>query len=158
MGSAEINPKVPQAFGYTIQNDAELAKVITDPVALASARKEVEATGTYPTIYVLNHEARRAYAEYLGGRLPTQEEQAAFWDNLPGANVLEKATAASIPFTGYFNAEVRKFWCVGEYAYLVSSSPLEGWRKSLNLFRDDREAGEDWFNPEHGFGFLVVLG
>jgi hypothetical protein len=101
--SAEIKLNVPQAFGYTIENDEELAQVITEPVALANAKNEVEKKGIYPTIYALNEPARHAYAGYLGGRLPKQKEQKTFWDNLPGNNVLEKAMSVGIPFIGFFD-------------------------------------------------------
>ncbi len=141
--NAEINKEVPQVFGYTIANDQELARVITDKKVLDAARKEVEVSGTFPTIYVLNHEARLAHAAYLRGRLPTQEEQKSIWDKLPGANVLEKATGAGIPFAGYFSAGNRKFCYVGDWAYLMSSSKNDGgFFEGLKAYRDDREAVE----------------
>ena len=157
--NAEINKKVPQVFGYTIANDQELQRVITDKKALDATRKEIEASGTFPTIYVLNHEARLAHAAYLGGRLPTQEEQKSLWDKLPGANVLEKATGAGIPLPGCFLAGFREFRNVGDWACLMSSSLLDdGLFGSLLLSRDDREAVEAWNDPGHGFSSLVVFG
>lgn len=156
--NAEINREVPQVFGYTITNDTELARVITDKEELEVARKEVEASGTFPTIYVLNHEARLAHAAYLGGRVPTQEEQQSIWNKLPGANVLEKATGEGIPFPGYFNAGDREFFSIGEWVCLMSSENVGGYFKSLSLSRDDREANESWDNCEHGLSSLVVFG
>ena len=157
--SAEINQEIPQVFGRTIANDQELAKVITDAKTLEAARKEAEASGIFPTIYVMNHEARLAYAAYLGGRVPTQEEQKSFWDKLPGTNVLEKATGAGIPLPGCFGAGGRGFGNVGEWAYLVSSSKGDGGVfEGLDLSRGKREADEDWYFPRHGCSFLVMFG
>lgn len=156
--NAEINKEVPQVFGYTITNNQELAGVITDKKALDAARKEVEVSGTFPTIYVLNHEARLAHAAYLGGRLPTQEEQKSFWDKLPGANILEKVTGASIPFLGCFDVVDREFYDVGRWEYLMSSFKYDGgFFKSLEVFRGIRGAVEGWYAPEYGFSFLVVF-
>lgn len=79
---AVINSAVPQVFGYTIQNDEELALIITDPTVLANARKEQETSGVFPTIYVLNHQARLSHAEHIGGTLATHEQQLVFWKKL----------------------------------------------------------------------------
>lgn len=156
--TAEINPEAPQVFGYTIESDEELVRVITDAKVLAEVRKEIETTGSFPTIYTMNHPMRVAHAAYLGGRLATQEEQKAFWDKIPGSSILEKATSASIPFTGYFHAGNRGFNCVGEWSWLLSASPCGSGHSSLDLSRGGREAVEDWHDPKRGFSSLVVFG
>lgn len=63
----------------------------------------------------MNHEARLAWASYLGGRLPNSpQEQMKVWNALPGDNVLAKATHAGTPFSGYFFVGERKFYNVGD--------------------------------------------
>ena len=157
--NAKIDANVPQVFGYTIQDDEELAKVITDPKILEAVREDVEDLGTYLTIYTMNHKARLAYVAHLGGRLPTQEEQKDILDKLPGATVLEKATHAGIPFVGYFGAGNREFGNVGGWTYLVSSSKDgDGDFESLDLGRDKREADEYGTYPKLGYSFLVMFG
>ena len=137
----ETNEEVPQVFGYTIANDEELARVITDEKALDDARKEVGITGTFPIIYFLNEKARFAYAAYLGGRIPSQEEQKNFWNKLSGVTVLEKARNASIPFSGGFFGNNIGVDYVGIFAFLVSSSK-DYFNMGLRLARYDRSDDE----------------
>lgn len=143
MRNAEFNPEVPQAFGYTIQNQKELAMVITNASFLDLAQKKVGEQKKYPTIFALNRLARLEFALSLGGRLPTREEQKAFWSQLPGRSVLEKAANAGIPFVGYFSTENREFRSIGLWTYLVSDTESEtGKFTGLNLSRSSQKEVE----------------
>lgn len=105
----------------------------------------------------MNHEARLTWAEYLGGRIPkTQQEEMDIWNALPGNNVLAKATHAGIPFSGCFSADDRKFYYVGDWAYLISSAPYLSGHESLDLGRLYRDAGGRWRSPQLGYSALVV--
>ena len=143
-------------MGRQIQNDAELAKIITDKDALATIQASVKEGNPYPIIYVMNHEARLAHAAYLGGRPNTQQEQIDIFEKIPGNNILDKATHAGIPFSGYFDAVDREFRGVGVWAYLVSSSAYQTGHGSLNLDRGFRDVNDSWGNPQLGFSALVV--
>lgn len=156
--NATISVEVPQAFGYTIENDAELARVITDEETLKVARRQVEISGIFPTIYLLSRKARLVYAAYLGGRIPEQEEQKNIWDKLPGENVLEKATSASIPFSGYFDNIIHEFRNVGDWTFLLSSSKNDvGIFGSLNLSSGNRDVDLSWHDSGYGLSSFVVF-
>lgn len=156
--SIEIKKRVPQVFGYTITRDKELARIITDKKTLDKARKEVEITGTFPTIYLLNHEACLAYAAYLGGRVPFQEEQNSIWEKIPGDSVLEKATSAGIPFVGCFDADKCKPADIGTWTCLLSQTvTFRSMIKNLLLGRENLYVDEYSFNREHGFSCLVMF-
>lgn len=143
-------------MGRQIQNDAELAKIITDKDALATIQASVKEGNPYPIIYVMNHEARLAHAAYLGGRPNTQQEQIDIFEKIPGNNILDKATHAGIPFSGCFSAGNREFRSVGDWAFLMSSSAYRTGHRSLNLDRGFRDVNDSWGNPQLGFSALVV--
>ncbi len=108
--------------------------------------------------YVANYKWLKAWTEYLGGRLPTTEELKEIWSRIPWEDVNEKCGNAWIPFNGYFNADIRRFFDIGEWTYLMSSSENGDGFGSLSLFRGERDAVEYWDIPRHGFSSLVVFG
>lgn len=112
--AAEINPKVPQVFGYTIKNSKELQRIITNKKTLERVQKEVKISGIFPTIYTLNQEALLVHATHLGGCLPLEKELKDIWDKLPGIHILEKVIVADIPFLGHFYTSSRDFCNVGD--------------------------------------------
>lgn len=91
-------PNISQVIGYQIPSREILEKVIFDEESLAKYEGEL-----FPIIYGMNNEAHQAYAKYLGGRIPTQEQLLNIWNMLPWEDNVTKAKNASIPFYGNFN-------------------------------------------------------
>ncbi len=90
-------PNISQVIWYQIPSKEVLGKVIFDEEVLA-----IFEDGELPIVYGMNHEAHSAYAKYLGWKIPTQEQQLAIWNALPGEDDFAKAKHASIPFYGDF--------------------------------------------------------
>lgn len=160
------NPNVPQAVGYQICSYNELERVITDPDALAEARRRMVNWEGYPIIYLWNHNFLTEWAKYLGGRLPEQDEQLEIWNKLTGKTVLHKAKHAGIPFLGCFHDNKCKFLNVGDWAYLLSNTQSDHpraryesniWFYFMSLERGNRdEKSNQWDFHQNAYSGLIV--
>lgn len=144
----EKSREIPHVFQYQIQDDAQLARVVTDTVELARIREEAKTTWEsyqYPTISLMNPPALQEWAGYMDKRLPKNNvEQITIFNALSWENVEVKVTNWGIPLLGVFNAVNAQVVNVGRGSGLMASAPYGDGFDALWLYRDYRDVDDFW--------------
>ena len=155
----EKSREIPHVFQYQIQNDAQLAVIVTDLVELARIR-EAAKTGwgsyQYPTISLMNPPALQQWADYMGKRLSVDnQEQTRIFETLSWGNVEEQVTNGGIPLLGVLNADNAQVVHVGRASRLVASAPYRVGFDALWLYRGNRVVVGDWIAYDGASALLL---
>ena len=126
----ERSGEIPHVFQYRIQDDAQLARIVTDLVELARIRAEAETAWEsyqYPIVSLMNPPALRQWAAYMGKRLPKDNaEQNEILKTLPWDNVENKMKNGGIPRLGILDMVWEpQVESIGGVSYLITTAPYE---------------------------------